>query len=201
MNVVSRFAAACALALAAAQADAQSCNDIGSGLVRAADGSVLSTGYDAFGYNYGARMFNGPYDCFARDAAACASADPDHELIMKWSEAWLSTEDCTGDGALDRHLGFPGYQGSGAWVTNHQSGVVWVDGKAKRWTYFAKFVAAPVDAVLSGGSWYTAQGELIGPALWGAFAIVQEIYNDPSQGAHGLLYRSAVPPGLGGWAP
>jgi hypothetical protein len=204
MNVASRFVASCAfgLLLTANPARAQSCTDIQSGLLRAADGvTVLTTGFDEFGYNYQARMFNGPYDCYARSAAACAAADPDQALLMKWNDAWLSNQDCTGDGQLDRHLGFPSYAGSGAWITNHQSGVVWVNGKLRRWTYFVKIVAVPTDAVLSGGTYYTAQGERLGAALWGPFAVVEEIYDDPSQGVHGLLYKAAVPPGFGTFQP
>ncbi len=203
MSVVTRFVASWIFAsvFTMGTAYAQSCNDIQSGLITAGDGTVLATGFDEFGYDYQAHMFNGPYDCFSRNAAACAGADPDFELIMKWNDAWLSNRDCDGDGKLDRHLGFASYQGSGAWLTNHQSGVVWVDGKLKRWTYFSKIVAVPADAVLSGASYYTAQGELIGAALWDSFAVVEQIYNDPSHGAHGVLYKAAVPPGFGTFQP
>ena len=46
----------------------------------------------------------------------------------KWNDAWLSNKDCDGDGLLDRHYGLDSYRGSGAWLTNHQSGEYEVDG-------------------------------------------------------------------------
>jgi hypothetical protein len=67
----------------------------------------------------------------------------------------------------------------------------------RKWTYFTKIVAAPEDAYVDAGKWYTADGVEIGPVIWGAFATVQEVYNDPSAGAHGILYKSPAGPGLG----
>jgi hypothetical protein len=73
-------------------------------------------------------------------------------LMMKWNDAWLSNQDCDGDGKLDRHYGYPTYRGSGAWLTNHQSGTyVDTDGKTERWTHFMKIVAVPLDAMLISG--------------------------------------------------
>jgi hypothetical protein len=43
--------------------------------------------------------------------------------MMKWNDAWLSNKDCDKNGKLDRHYGFSSYIGSGAWLTNHASGV------------------------------------------------------------------------------
>jgi hypothetical protein len=79
------------------------------------------------------------------------------------------------------------------------SGTYEDNGKTYHWTYFVKIIAAPADAVLVGGVWYTADGMEIGLAIWGAFAIIQEVYNDPGTGDHGLLYKSPVGPGLGKW--
>lgn len=225
---------------------------------------------------------------------------------MKWNDAWLSNKDCNGDGLLDRHLGYLTYIGSGAWLTNHQSGTyqsetvwditgnwdiavnynstdyihitnlvqtgtnltgtlvypgntktitsgsvignvvsfvaeyaengsgtvtfngliaedgsmggTWLDtwgglnregnwtiasGKATgtydtcSWNYFTKIVAAPADATLEDGIWYTADGEEIGPYVWAEFATVQEVYNDSCDGSHGLSYKSPFGPGFG----
>ena len=87
---------------------------------------------------------------------------------MRWNDAWLSNMDCDGDGLLDRHSGFTSYIGSGAWLTNHQSGTD-VDGNGKkcRWTYSVKIVAAPADATKVGEVWYAADGTEIGPDIWG----------------------------------
>jgi hypothetical protein len=122
----------------------------------------------------------------------------DDRLKMKWNDAWLSNKDCDGDGKLDRHLGFDTYIGSGAWLTNHQSGeYVDSDGNLCKYNYFVKIVAAPSDAVNIDAIWYTADGDLIGAVIWGEFAVLQEISNDPCTGEHGVVFRSPVGPGLG----
>lgn len=112
----------------------------------------------------------------------------DVHLDMKWNDAWLSNKDCDGDGLLDRHYGHDSYIGSGAWLTNHQSG-----GQGKdHWTFFTKVVAVPEDAYKEGSVWYTADGTEIGPSIWGSFAIVQDVY-----GGEGATYVSPSGPGLG----
>jgi hypothetical protein len=58
-------------------------------------------------------------------------------------------------------------------------------------------VAAPSDAVNIDAIWYTADGDLIGAVIWGEFAVLQEISNDPCTGEHGVVFRSPVGPGLG----
>ena len=104
--------------------------------------------------------------------------------------------DCDGDGKLDRHYDYPSYIGSGAWCTNHMRGP---NPDGTQWVYFVKIVAAPADAYKDGGMWYTADGTEIGPVIWGSFAIVQEISNDPALDEHGVLYLSPSGPGLGKW--
>lgn len=174
------------------------CVTIQSGTLYTSDGFLLKPGYDKWGYNYQAHMFNGTYCDAYRNAAWCQDYK-DVNLIMKWNDAWLSNQDCDGDGKLDRHLGYTSYRGSGAWTTNHMSGTYIVNGKKCKWTYFLKIVAAPLDASKTGGIWYSANGTEIGPVIWGEFAIVQEVYNDPCGGVHGMQYVSPDHPGLGGW--
>lgn len=117
---------------------------------------------------------------------------------MKWNDAWLSNKDCDDDGLLDRYLGNASYIGSDAWLTNHQPGLVEdLKGRLRKWTYFVKIIAAPADADLESGIWYTAGGTKIGPVIWGQFAIVEEVVNDPSDGSHGILYLSPNGPGVG----
>ncbi|MBN1936269.1 MAG: hypothetical protein JW934_16495 [Anaerolineae bacterium] len=176
----------------------QKCTTIQSGDLYASDGSVLTTGYDEWGYNYQARLFNGKYCDAYRDAAWCQDYKDDN-LAMKWNDGWLSNTDCDGDGLLDRHFGFPSYIGSGAWLTNHMSGEYEQDDETCKWNYFVKIVAASADAYSAGGYWYAADGTEIGPTIWGEFAIVQEISNDSCAGAHGVQYLSPVGPGLGKW--
>lgn len=174
-------------------------------------GEPLQVGYDIFGYNYQAHMFNGYY-CnvylgrdgfppYEGDAEAYLKENPeaakhwawpyrDIQLVMKWNDAWLSNKDCDADGLLDRHYGYDSYIGSGAWETNHQWG-----GKGKEhWTYFCKIVAVPEDATVDDGIWYTADETEIGPSIWGAFAIIQEV-----ESGVGATYVSPAGPGFGKW--
>jgi len=177
------------------------CTTIQDGTLVASDGSLIETGFDQWGYNYQAHMFNGKYCDAYRDAAWCQEWK-DVELIMKWNDAWLSNADCDGDLLLDRHFGFASYIGSGAWLTNHQKGSYVDDsGKKQRWEYFVKIVAAPANAVLIGGVWRTPDGTEIGPAIWGEFAIVQEVNNDTGTKEHGVAYLSPYTAGFGKFSP
>jgi len=198
---------------------------------------ALKPGFDAFGYNYQARLFSGSYanvylgrygfPPYTGDDASYLAANPTvttngnvswawpfrrDTVSMKWNDAWLSNKDCDGDGALDRHFGFSSYIGSGAWLTNHQSGdTSSIDGSdIPHWTYFTKIVAAPTNATSvacssnpweAGPCWYTTDGSEIGYGIWGEFAVIQEVYNDPGAGAHGILYKSPTNPSWGIYKP
>jgi len=192
-------------------------------------GQPLATGYDVFGYNYQAHMFNGSYfnayaggdglPPYEGDDTAYLAANPlaathwawpyrNDNVMIKWNDAWLSNKDCNGDGRLDRPDDFGGtYIGSGAWETNHMSGSYIAAsgkkaGKEVNWVYFVKIVAVPADAVLQvDGYWYTPGGVAIGQGIWGAFAIVEEINNDPAAGFHGLAFKSQASPGFGFYKP
>ena len=143
---------------------ADSCIAIQSGTLVDSVGQVLTPGYDKWGYNYQAHMFNGWYGNYSRPALPVTGGD---KLIMKWNDAWLSNKSCDGDSKLDRHYGFPTYIGSGAWLTNHQSGEYeGTLGETCKWTYFTKIVAVPADATKTGVIWYAADGTEIGPAIW-----------------------------------
>lgn len=172
------------------------CTTIQSGDLLRSDGVPIEVGFDEWGYNYQGNIFNGMYCDAYRDAAWCQPYK-DINLQMKWNDAWLSSVDCDGDLLLDRHYGFGSYIGSGAWLTNHQSGEYELDGKTCRWNDFVKIVAAPADAYEEGGKWYTADGTEIGQVIWGSFAIIQEIYNDPCDDYHGVLYKGEAPTGFG----
>ena len=49
------------------------------------------------------------------------------------------------------------------------------------------------------GFFYTADGNEIGEVIWGQFAIIQYIVNDPCEGVHGIQYKSPDHAGLGNW--
>jgi len=176
------------------------CRTIQSGEILSSTGEVLTVGYDEFGYNYQAHLFNGLYDDFDR---VHGGDYPDVYLIMKWNDAWLSNKDCDDDYLLDRHFGYDSYIGSGAWLTNHQRGTYTDEetGEEYHWTYFVKIVAAPSDAYKDEGVWYSADGTEIGPDIWGSFAVIQEIYNDQGTGEHGIQYLSPAPAGFGYYKP
>jgi len=176
-----------------------SCTTIQDGTLLRSDDVPIVVGYDEWGYNYQGHLFNGMYCDAYRDAEWCQPYK-DIRLLMKWNDAWLANTDCDGDGLLDRYYGFDSYIGSGAWCTNHQSGEYEdLDGTICQWNYFVKIVAVPADAVEDEGVWYNADGVEIGPAIWGAFAIIQQVENDPCAGIHGLQYLSPDHAGLGGW--
>lgn len=175
------------------------CTTIQSGDLLTSAGEAITPGYDQWGYNYQAFHFNGYYCDAYRDAAWCQPYT-DVRLAMKWNDAWLSNEDCDADGLLDRHFGHPTYIGSDAWLTNHQSGEYYSDeGMLCEWDYFVKIIAASADATMTGGVWYTADGIEIGPVIWGEFAIIQQVENDPCAGVEGLQYASPDHTGFGGW--
>ena len=186
--------------------DNNGCTTIQSGDLLDSAGNVITAGYDEFGYNYQAHMFNGRY-C---DSDRVAGGDYcDVNLIMKWNDAWLSNKSCDDDLLLDRHFGYESYIGSGAWITNHMWGEYdGEDGKICKWEYFTKIVAVPADATLGDlvgydewGDpiyfWYAADGTEIGREIWGSFATIQSIYNDPCGGYHGVEYLSPAGPGFG----
>ena len=177
-------------AIAGGPGGGKTCTTIQSGTLLTSDGQVITPGYDKWGYNYQAHIFNGGY-CDAYHNADWCQLWKDDDLSMKWNDAWLSNKDCDGDGLLDRYYGFDSYIGSGAWTTNHMSGsYVGDDGKEHQWTYFVKIVAKPTadyDCAANGGS-----------EIWRDFCVIQSVYNDPYGGYHGLEFK-AVRPGLGGW--
>ncbi len=168
------------------------CTTIRGGTLTDKFDNPLVLGYDQFGYNYQAHMFNGTYDSSDRVLDGLYQADPasadyaDDSLIMKWSDAWIANVDCNGDTKLDRGL-VDGVVGgiSKGWLTNQNEGdYTDLDGVVQHYTYFAKIVW-----VGPGGS------------LWGQYKIIQEVYNDPAAGIHGLQLMVGAP-GFGlndGW--
>jgi hypothetical protein len=97
-------------------------------------GALIPLGFNSWGYNYEAHMFNGKF-CDAYGNADWCQQFKDVSLQMKWNDAWLSNKDCgtqgddqlafTGtapDNKLDRHFPSSTYIDSGAWLTNHASG-------------------------------------------------------------------------------
>ena len=173
------------------------------------EGQPLTTGVDAYGYNYQAMKFDGSYAnaYLGRDNLPPYEGDDDAypddnpgaeskwywpyretELSMKWDENWLSNKDCNKDGFLDRHYGQDQYVGSSAWLTNHMRG----NENGENWTYFVKIVAAPESAEWVDGVFYNENGIEIGPEIWAEFIVIEEISS-----ATGPAYLSPLGPGFG----
>ena len=173
-------------------------------------GEPIPLGFDDYGYNYQAHMFNGSYANAYLGGAGFPPYDGDDDayladnptaenhwtwpyrndhVSMKWNEGWLSNQDQDGDGKLDRYYGYDSYIGSGAWLTNHIS---WME-DGRKVSEFVKIVAVPSTATSTAGVWYDANGNEIGPVIWGAFAIIQDVY----RGGDYEDYRSPLGPGFG----
>lgn len=174
---------------APAPLQAAGCAKIKDGTIIASNGDPLKLGYDEFGYNYQARLFNGTYDSSDRNLDGKYWGNDgdyvDDSLVMKWSEDWLSNMDCNNDGKLDR--GDAGI--SMGWTTNHIEGdYLDGDGDSHHYTYEVKIVYDGGEAC--------AAGE--GTCLWGMYRIIHEVYNDPDGGYHGVDHsRLGNPAGLG----
>lgn len=161
--------------IAPAFAATLSCATIKDGTITDVKGNPVSVGYDQYGYNYQAHMFNGYYDNFSRPAVPVTSGD---KLIMKWSDSWLANVDCNGDGKLDRGLvdGVVGGTSKG-WLTNQLNGSYTdANGNVQHYTDFVKIV-------------WTGSGS----PLWGEYTIIQEVLNDPAGGFTGLLSKIGAP--------
>ena len=173
----------------------EACVNIQSGELFTYDDEPIAIGFDEWGYNYQGRMFSGGF-CDAYGDAVWCQPFKDIDLLMEWNDQWLSNEDCDGDKLLDIHRGFDRYIGSGAWVTNQMTGeYLDEEGNTCHMSSFSKIIAAPADAVLEDGIWYTDGGTMIGADILGEFAITVAIYSDTCSGQHPVLYSS--PDGVG----
>ncbi len=164
---------------------------IQDGTILDSNGVPITVGYDQWGYNYQAHIFNGYYDNYSRPTNPVTEGTV---LQMKWNDAWLANTDRDGDNFLDRHYGYTSYIDSGAWLTNHMVGI---NEDETVWTYFVKIIAVTSSDYENGGIWYTEDDIEIGEVIWGSFAIIQVVENDPSTGSHGLQYVSPGNAGLG----
>lgn len=140
------------------------CATIQDGTITDKNGNTLLVGYDQYGYNYQAHLFDGYAGNYSRPAVLVTSGD---KLVMKWSDAWMANVDCNGDNKLDRGLVDGVVSGiSKGWETNHYVGsYIDADGNAQKYTDFIKIV------------WVGPGGD-----LWGQYKVIQEVYNDTGSG-------------------
>ena len=182
------------LALAAPAAAQSPCAKIKDGTITDKQGDVVTPGYDKYGYNYQAKMFNGLYENFSRPATPVTEGT--ENMIMKWSDEWLATVDCNGDHKLDRGLDPKTGKSDGfskGWVTNHFEGdYLDADGESHHYTYSVKI--AWVGPVPEGTDPFAAT------RIWGQFAVIEEIQTDPFGELHGgrvKFVNKITGPGLG----
>ena len=133
-------------------------------------------GYDEFGYNYQARLFNGAGDGVDRNLDGTVWGDPTYandRLNMKWSRAWDEARFHGGQWTAD------------AWCTNHWNGRMPPGGSGEVWHYKIKWVGDCVadESLLPEGSY----------CLWGQFAVIMDMGTYPGDGqrvhewlAHGI---------------
>ena len=166
------FGALSLILASAVPSDAQ-CAKIKDGTITAKDGvTVLTTGFDQWGYNYQAHMFNGLYENYTRPFPPVTESSVN--LIMKWSDEWIANVDCDGDGKLDRGLDVKAGTGptgiSRGWLTNHMEGdCTNAAGELEHFTYFTKIVW--VGPATDPDPWADKR-------IWGEYAIIEEVSNN-----------------------
>ncbi|MCX5822956.1 MAG: hypothetical protein NTY86_05470 [Deltaproteobacteria bacterium] len=184
---------------------AAQCAKIQSGSITDVNGNPITVGYDKYGYNYQAHIFNGLSENFSRPPEVVTVGT--ENLVMKWSDDWLANVDCNDDHKLDRGLNSKTGTSTGTsmgWVTNHYEGDYLADptllyngtlifpggdGELHHYTYFAKIVYDAGAACSSGSS----------SCIWTLYTIVEEIQNDPygMYGARLQYVNKLTGPGLG----
>lgn len=142
--------------------------------------SAGNGGFNQFGYNYTARIFNGPADGVDKSLDGTVWGDPtyanDH-LVMKWNAAWdacnveQTPASCTG-----------------AWTDNEWNGKV-SGGSGQIWHYKIKWVGPC-------GADYTVLPDG-GYCIWGQYEVVMDQGQDPNVGPGHLWFAHARPNGYG----
>ena len=137
-------------------------------------------GFDQYGYNRTARIFNGTGSswCLERGASAdCLDMYSPDKLVMKWNEEW--------DRGNDEGWSRPPYN---AWENNEWNGMV-EGGSGAVWHYKIVWVGD-----------YAADPSLIpegGYGIWGQFATIMDQGKDPSYGPGHLWFAHANQTGYG----
>ena len=171
----------------------EKCTTIQDGTIVDEDGMTIQPGFNQSGYNYQAKTYSGEM---------LPDEYPGWHLNWKWNDAFLSTQDCDGDGYLDIANGQESYRGSGAWTTTKWTTTYTdTEGNQCEVSQFTKYIAVPIDATSDGIFFSEANGEVIGQVVdaedFEDFAEVQLIWNDPCQGINRVDYKAPGPVGLG----
>lgn len=142
--------------------------------------ALAAGGFDQFGYNDRARVFNGAADGVDRSLDGKVWGDPtyanDH-LVMKWNAQWDNCNDHGYDTAA---------YCLGAWTTNEWNGMR-AGGSQENWHYKIIWVGSA-----GPNSPYWVEG---GYSLWGNYEAIAD--HGVADGEH-IVYAKGVPNGLGG---
>lgn len=141
-----------------------------------------TTGYNEFGYNYTARIFNGTGESWslAKELPAdYLGAYAKDKLVMKWNAEW--------DRGNAEGWAKPPYN---AWENNEWNGKV-AGGSGAVWHYKIVWVGD-----------YNADPSLVpagGYGIWGQFVTIMDHGTDPSSGPGNLWFAHANPTGYGAY--
>jgi hypothetical protein len=133
-----------------------------SGMCTLADGTTANRGFNEFGYNYCARIFNGPADGVDKVLDGLVWGDPtygaDH-LVMKWNAAWDACNYLGTAAACD-----------GAWTDNEWNGNI-AGGSGAVWHYKIQWIGPCVDGAPTGDGGY---------CIWGQYEVLMDQGIDPN---------------------
>lgn len=138
-------------------------------------------GFDQFGYNRTARIFNGPATgwCLQRGAPAdCVGVYSPDKLVMKWNAEW---DRGNAEGWTDSN----GYR---AWLDNEWNGNC-AGCSGAVWHYKIKWVGtcSPEFSPFPDG----------GYCIWGQFEVLMDQGHDPNLGPGHIWFAKAKPNGYG----
>lgn len=136
-------------------------------------------GFNEFGYNYNANIFNGLADGIDKKLDGKVWGDPTYandKLVMKWNEKW---DECNAAGGTVEAAC------AGAWENNEWNGMV-PSGSGERWSYKIIWVGPALE-----NSPYWAEG---GYAIWNVYEVIMD--HGTIDGEH-IWFAHATPAGLG----
>ena len=141
---------------------------------------LLKGGFNEFGYNYGARIFNGPADGVDKILDGKVWGDPTYandNLVMKWTADW--------DRGVAEDWSKPPYLS--AWEDNEWNGKV-PNGSGQVWHYKIIWVGSALE---NSPYWRTG-----GYSVWDQFEVIMDQGQDPSMGPGHIWFAHATPNGF-----
>ncbi len=139
-------------------------------------------GFDSYGYNRTARIFNGTGSSWCLEAGAsadCLGIYSSDKLVMKWNAEWDR-------GNVE---GWTDPNGYNTWLDNEWNGKK--SGSGAVWHYKIVWIGD-----------YTANPSLVpdgGYGIWGQFAVIMDQGTDPSIGPGHIWFAHASPNGYGAY--